>query len=68
MAASVKLLGSAFEKDVVESISGLIDRIPAPADELIDLLDQAIVAAPAVSLRGGTSEILKLIIAKEVTS
>jgi alkylation response protein AidB-like acyl-CoA dehydrogenase len=66
MAASVKLLGNAFEKDVVESISGLIDRVAAPPEELIDLLDQAMVAAPAVSLRGGTSEILRTIVARSL--
>jgi alkylation response protein AidB-like acyl-CoA dehydrogenase len=64
MAASVKLLGNAFEQDVVESISGLIDRLDAPSEDLIDLIDQAVVAAPAVSLRGGTSEILRTIIAR----
>jgi alkylation response protein AidB-like acyl-CoA dehydrogenase len=64
MAASVKLLGSAFEKDVVESISALIDRLDAPSEELVDLVDQGVVAAPAVSLRGGTSEILRTIVAR----
>jgi alkylation response protein AidB-like acyl-CoA dehydrogenase len=64
MAASVKLLGNAFEQDVVESVSGLMDRLDAPPAELVDLVDQAVVAAPAVSLRGGTSEILRTIVAR----
>jgi alkylation response protein AidB-like acyl-CoA dehydrogenase len=64
MAASVKLLGNAFEQDVVESVSRLMDRVDAAPAELVDLVDQAVVAAPAVSLRGGASEILRTIVAR----
>jgi hypothetical protein len=53
-----------LEQDVVESVSGLIDRVEAPSEELLGLLDQAVVAGPAVSLRGGTSEILRTIVAR----
>jgi alkylation response protein AidB-like acyl-CoA dehydrogenase len=65
-AASVKLLGAAFEQDVAESVAALVDRLECPPEALISLVDQAVVAAPAVSLRGGTSEILRTIVARSL--
>ena len=64
VAASVKLLGAAFEQDVASSVSILVDRLESPPDALTTLVDEAVVAAPAVSLRGGTSEILRTIVAR----
>lgn len=65
-AAAVKLRGNQFEKDVVESVCGLIERLDDPSDELLALADQARVSAPAVSLRGGTTEILRTIVARSL--
>jgi alkylation response protein AidB-like acyl-CoA dehydrogenase len=64
VAASVKLLGAAFEQDVASGVAALVDRLESPPETLLDLVDQALVAAPAVSLRGGTSEILRTIVAR----
>jgi hypothetical protein len=64
VAASVKLLGAAFEREVASSVAALVDRLESPPETLLDLVDQALVAAPAVSLRGGTSEILRTIVAR----
>lgn len=66
-AAAVKLQGNAFEQDVVTSIGALIGRIQEPSPVLADLMDQARVSAPAVTLRGGTTEILRTIVAKSFT-
>lgn len=63
-AAAVKLCGTAFEKDVVDSVCGLIERLDQPSDQLVALADQARVTAPAFSLRGGTSEILRTIVGR----
>lgn len=65
-AAAVKLRGNQFEKDVVESVCALIERLDEPSDELLALADQARVSAPAVSLRGGTTEILRTIVARSL--
>lgn len=64
-AALVKDLGTRFEQDLIESIRSLLDREPAhDSSTRIDvLLAQAITAAPLFTLRGGTNEILRGIVA-----
>lgn len=57
-AAVVKDLGTRFERDVVESARDL-----AGADRL-DGLAQAVGSAPGFTLRGGTSEILRGVVAR----
>jgi alkylation response protein AidB-like acyl-CoA dehydrogenase len=60
-AALAKDAGNLFEQDVVEALqaTGVPDD-----DELRAMLDEAILAAPTISLRGGSTEILRGIIAK----
>jgi alkylation response protein AidB-like acyl-CoA dehydrogenase len=58
-AALVKDLGTRFERDVVESARNL-----GPDERLGGLLAQAVLSAPGFTLRGGTSEILRGVVAR----
>lgn len=65
-AAIVKDLGTAFEShlvDVVRDALGEANRPPA----VQALMGQAILHSPGYTLRGGTSEILRSIVARELT-
>ena len=67
-AALVKALGNAFEKDVVSVARRLLSTIPKnewPAG-LTSMLNDAILKLPANTLRGGTTEILRGIIARQL--
>jgi hypothetical protein len=68
-AALVKDLGTAWEQHVVEVVGSLLEADPMgpPEDSIDTLLAQAIHGAPGFTLRGGTTEILRGIIAKELT-
>jgi alkylation response protein AidB-like acyl-CoA dehydrogenase len=55
-AALVKDLGTRFERDVVEAARDLAGPLPGLAD--------AVLAAPGFTLRGGTSEILRGVVAR----
>jgi len=68
-AALVKDLGAIFEREVVEVARQTIDEPPEPnsADPYRRLLAEAMLAAPSFTLRGGTREILRGIVAKELT-
>ena len=65
-ATMVKDMGTMFENDVVE-LAGQVASGPttarAPSD-LRELYAQSVIAAPGFTLRGGTTEILRNIIAK----
>jgi alkylation response protein AidB-like acyl-CoA dehydrogenase len=64
-AALVKDLGSRFEKDVVETIrrlAGIEPRKNGPGLE--GLLAEAVLHSPAFTLRGGTNEILRAVVAR----
>jgi alkylation response protein AidB-like acyl-CoA dehydrogenase len=64
-AALVKDLGSRFEGDVVETVRQLADAEPRTgADGLEGLLAEAVLHAPAFTLRGGTNEILRSVVAR----
>jgi acyl-CoA dehydrogenase len=63
-AALAKDAGSAYEQDTVEALHLL--GCPWEAHALRALMAFAIVAAPTVTLRGGTTEILRGIIAKDL--
>jgi alkylation response protein AidB-like acyl-CoA dehydrogenase len=65
-AALVKELGTRFEQDVVAAILGLIDFEPdlAAAGLFERLLVTATLTAPSFTLRGGTNEVLRSIVAK----
>jgi alkylation response protein AidB-like acyl-CoA dehydrogenase len=68
-AAQVKLLGGTFEGDVVGWIDRLAHRSSRPtmAAPVLHMLDRALAQRPGFTLRGGTSEILRDIIAKGLT-
>jgi acyl-CoA dehydrogenase len=65
-AALVKDLGTRFEGDVAEGVRGILDVLPSlnGHDLLADLVAQAVLHSPAYTLRGGTNEILRGIVAR----
>lgn len=65
-AALVKDLGTSLEQEVVEIARTLIEDEPAPgsADALAAVLAHLVQHAPSFSIRGGTREILRGIIAR----
>jgi alkylation response protein AidB-like acyl-CoA dehydrogenase len=65
-AAVVKDLGTGFEQEIPEVIRLLIDETPAleGRSDLASVLAQLMLLAPAFSIRGGTREILRGIIAR----
>ncbi|MGH7880395.1 MAG: acyl-CoA dehydrogenase family protein [Candidatus Binataceae bacterium] len=67
-AALVKETGSIFEQDVGERLLGEIaeQADPGSAQQLNRLFAEAVLSAPSYSLRGGTREILRGIIAREM--
>ena len=67
-AALVKDLGTAYERDVVEEVRATRPFLRAGADARLDeLLEQALLSTPAFTLRGGTTEILRSIVARQLT-
>lgn len=65
-AAMVKELATRFEQDCVEMVTRHVDHAPelTSTDELESLLARAILVAPSWSIRGGTNEILRTVVAK----
>lgn len=64
-AALVKDLGTTFESEVVDVIRRYVSPEPAfDGDRLPDMLEKSILHSPAFTLRGGTNEILRSIVAK----
>jgi alkylation response protein AidB-like acyl-CoA dehydrogenase len=69
-AALVKEAGTRLERDLIEAVRGLLDVEPSrdSVNAVERLMAQAILAAPGFTLRGGTSEILRGIIAARLTA
>ena len=69
-AALVKDLGTRFEGRVVDAARLLHPAEPDPesADDLTRLLAEAVLHGPDATLRGGTSEILRGIVARSLVS
>jgi alkylation response protein AidB-like acyl-CoA dehydrogenase len=68
-AACVKDLGTIFEGDVVDTVQRLAGIEPdLDGDPFAVLLAKAVLHTPAFTLRGGTNEILRSIVAKGVVS
>ena len=69
-AALTKDLGTRFEQSSIDAIRRLtgIESDPRSTDAFSRLLAEAIAAAPTFTLRGGTSEILRGIVARELVS
>lgn len=66
-AAIVKDIGTRFEGEVIETAQRVIDKEPnRQGDDYERQLAEAVLHAPGFTLRGGTNEILRGIIAKEV--
>jgi len=65
-AAVVKDLGTRFERELVESLAEHTSTAPDPeaADEFSRLLAEGVLHAPGFTLRGGTSEILRGVLAR----
>ena len=64
-AALVKDLGNAFEREIPEIVRLVAPRRRQPAnDKLEELLAEIVLHAPSWTLRGGTREILRGIIAR----
>ncbi|ROO84573.1 alkylation response protein AidB-like acyl-CoA dehydrogenase [Actinocorallia herbida] len=64
-AAVLKLLGTAFEKDVVSVARHATGARPDPGGgRLPRLLAESVLAAPGFTLRGGTTEVLGTIVAR----
>ncbi len=65
-AALVKEMGTRFEQDLLEGLRRLIDLEPDPASSsrFERLLANAILTSPAFTIRGGTIEILRSVVAK----
>lgn len=64
-AALVKDMGTAFENEVVRCARWLVPCEPSRSDQRFErFLAQAVLHSPAFTLRGGTSEILRSIVAR----
>ena len=63
-AAMVKDLGNSFEQALPPAVQALAEIDPAGAPELAAVLAQLLMVSPSFSLRGGTREILRGIIAR----
>lgn len=62
-AALVKDLGTRFEQESVELVRTAIGS-PEPGSRLEDLLWQAVDSAPTFTLRGGTNEVLRVLVSR----
>jgi alkylation response protein AidB-like acyl-CoA dehydrogenase len=69
-AAMVKEMATRFEQDCVEMVARHLGRAPdlSSADPYESLLARAILVSPSWSIRGGTNEILRTVIAKGLSS
>ena len=65
-AALVKDLGTRFEQDSVELVADLLDYVAEP-EPLRALLSAARVHSPLFTLRGGTNEVLRGVVARGMT-
>lgn len=67
-AALVKDLGTTFEQECLRALVDAFGRPPRPgaADDFEALLARALLIAPSWTIRGGTNEVLRTIIAKEI--
>lgn len=66
-AAVAKDLGTRFEQDLVDTALRIVDGVCADAaspDELERLLARAALHSPGFTLRGGTNEILRGVVAR----
>jgi alkylation response protein AidB-like acyl-CoA dehydrogenase len=62
-AALVKDLGTTLENDVIDAVAPLCESAP----EIGSLFREAVLSQPGFTLRGGSTEVLRGIVAREVT-
>ena len=69
-AATVKDLGTQFERDLVHAVAEALDIEPDPTQPgtLPHMLAEALQQAPGFTLRGGTNEVLRGVVAKAVVA
>ncbi len=69
-AAMVKDIGTAFEQRVIDAARSIVGGEPElrSGDAFSAMLAESILAAPGFTLRGGTTEILRTIVARTVVS
>ncbi len=63
-ASVVKELGNAFEQDMPRRVQAIVDCAWEGSDDLAKLLRALLIASPSFSLRGGTREVIRGIIAR----
>lgn len=65
-AALVKEMGTRFEQDVVLALGDLLEIEPSPEDDslLQQLFSDAVLTSPIFTIRGGTVEVLRSVVAK----
>jgi acyl-CoA dehydrogenase len=69
-AALVKDIGTRFERDLVHAVADIVGIEPEPSAgaTVAGLLANALLQAPGFTIRGGTNEILRGIVARAVTA
>jgi acyl-CoA dehydrogenase len=69
-AATVKDLGTQFERNLVHAVAEVLDIEPDPSQPgtLAHMLAEALQQAPGFTLRGGTNEVLRGVVAKAVVA
>ncbi|SMY11494.1 acyl-CoA dehydrogenase family protein [Brevibacterium jeotgali] len=65
-AALVKVLGTTEEGDIAETVDRLVGDVAADSPRLQDLVDAAIAQRPGFTLRGGTNEVLRGVVARSL--
>ena len=65
-AALVKVLGTTEEGDIAETVDRLVGDVAAQNPRLQDLVDAAIAQRPGFTLRGGTNEVLRGVVARSL--
>lgn len=66
LAATAKDVGTTFEQASIEIVRGALYRQPARGTALRELLDTAVTHSPGFTLRGGSTQVLRSIIAKRM--
>ncbi|MCP9965058.1 hypothetical protein LUX57_07805 [Actinomadura madurae] len=66
LAATSKDVGTTFEQDSIDIVRRGLARPPEPGSRLDVLLSQGITHSPGFTLRGGTTQVLRSVIAKRL--
>jgi len=66
LAATAKDVGTTFEQESIEAIRQSLRHPPEPGSRLQVLLDEALNHSPGFTIRGGSTQVLRSIIAKRV--